>query len=118
MGTYVDENDVNINSESEVRKLQALVKRLEQQNQVLRSKQNDVEEEKPNDMLIKSNTRPQENTPLHTSSNKNKGIRQSVEKTNETKSFAGEVLDLNDQDEDEDSWYVTRQSYLPQNMPF
>ena len=40
MDTVVDDIDNGIDPEAEVRKLQDLVKKLERQNQILRSKQN------------------------------------------------------------------------------
>ena len=109
METVVDENSPQIDPESEVRKLQDLVKQLEQQNHVLR-KQNDnvrdtdsygLKENMDNisKLLIKSEPEAIVKPKAYNSIPDNPG--------NLNKSLNDvEIIDIGDLKEEEDSWCV------------
>ena len=61
MSTLIEDSSALINPEDEVRKLQDLVKKLERQNQILRSKQDNNKESESNQNVISAKISTDEN---------------------------------------------------------
>lgn len=104
MDAAVDELDNGIDPEVEVRKLQDLVKKLERQNQILRSKQN----RDPNTVIAKPGT---EDSDVNLSKQNRTCVNDTDNIKDSLRKVTLEEVDLVDLDtvaldEDEETWYV------------
>ena len=105
MTTMIEESNMLIEPEEEVRKLQELVKKLERQNQILRSKQDQNKDVESNVISVKSDS--DEHLKKRWPTKKDTLSSNINDNSNDTSLDDVELLDLDKvqpQQEDEDCW--------------
>ena len=110
MSALIDESNNTIDPESEVKKLQDLVKKLETQNQLLRNKQNDREKQNNENINVVKSTKQDGDILDHRFTSANLQTSPGLGKLNDGLiGMSLEEVDLIDvetttSDEEEDSW--------------
>ena len=109
MSVITDNSNNIIDPEAEVRKLQDLVKKLEQQNQLLRNKQNEREK----DDVFSSKTETLDTHFIPKSAPRiDNGVHQDDSSTKDISFEDIALVELNDSCEEEDEWYARTNIYL------